>query len=335
MAFNVYDETLDRIGEIHTVISSTWAEAYVDKGVCQLVVPNTETASRLLLPGRFVGKPGRNTLWQIKTKEKRAAELWISGFTANYTLLCDRVYDGTHTSGNVSDDLRAAVTGKRPPEIVGLAADRKLTGSVVSEHYYPTLFELAKDLCGSADYGFRFLHDRSAKKLLFDVYDGEEKPNAKFSEAFGNLANLVLQQSDTDFKNVAYVAGAEKDDLRTVVSCGETSSEGLARHEMFIEAGGIRQEDGQTQAEFEALLREHGLQKLNEHNRKLSVTFDVDASDFGVSYGLGDIIYCILPEDDLKLFVRVIGFEEVIEDNRTTLSITIGTPVLQTTGGKT
>ena len=42
---------------------------------------------------------------------------------------------------------------------------------------------------------------------------------------------------------------------------------------------------------------------------------------------------CILPEDGLKLFVRVIAFEETIEDNRTALSLTIGTPVIQTIGG--
>lgn len=340
MVFSVYDESLVRQGEFSSIVSSTWEEAYCDRGICQLVVSNSKTASQLLLPGRFIGKTGRNTLWQIKTKEKRNGQLWINGFTTNYTLLDDRVYDGLHTSDVVETDLRAAVSSKRPAQIVGLSTLRGLTGSVVSEHTYPSLFKLAKDLCGSVDYGFRFLYDKNGGgagvgRLLFDVYEGPEVPEAKFSEAFGNLANLILQQSDVDYRNVAYVGGAGEGAERTFVVCGQISTVGLDRHELFVDARDIRQEDGQSDAAYQALLAERGLQKLNEHNQKLSVSFDVDPADFGSVYSLGDIIYCILPQDGLKLFVRVIKFEERIENNKTTLSITIGTPVIQTIGGST
>lgn len=333
MAFNVYDGALTRVGEIKTLLSSTWAESYADRGASQIVVANSEQASKLLTVGRFIGQSGKKTLWQIKTREKRDGALWINGYTANYTQLEDRIYAGTHTSGTIETDLRAAVSGSRPASIVGLSGLRGLTGVCVSEHTYPTLFELAKDLCGTAEYGFRFLHDRENAMLLFDVYEGQEKPNAKFSERWGNLANLVLLQSDTDYKNVAYVGGEDRDAARTYVCCGQTALSGLARREMFIDARDIRKEDGQSQSDYESLLAERGLQKLNEHNQKLSVSFDVDPADFGVTYDLGDVIYCVLPEDGLKLFVRVIAFEETIEDNKKSLSITIGSPIIQTIGG--
>ena len=63
------------------------------------------------------------------------------------------------------------------------------------------------------------------------------------------------------------------------------------------------------------------------------MSFEVNTEDFGGSFSLGDVIYCILPDDDLKLFVRVIEFEETIENNATSLSITVGTPIIQTIGG--
>lgn len=333
MVFNVYDKSLTRIGAVSTVVSSTWEEKYADKGVCQLVVSDFAFASQLLVPENFIGRSGRNTLWHIKTKEKREGNVWANGFSTNYTLLNDRVYDGLHVSGNVEADLRTAVSTIRKPDVVGLAPSHSLTGSVVSEHTYPTLFKLAKDLCGSADYGFRFLHDRAAKKLLFDVWEGAEVPNAKFSEAFGNLANLIFQQSNTDFKNVAYVGGAGEGQERVWVVCGDTDSTGLDRHEMVVDARDIRKTDEVSQEDYAALLVERGLQKLNEHNQKLSVTFDVDPNDFGSVYSLGDIIYCLLPTDGLKLFVRVIAFEETIERNATSLAITLGTPIIQTIGG--
>lgn len=333
MAFNVYDKNLTRIGEINTVISSVWQEKYSDKGLCQLVVSDSETASKLLVPDNFIGKTGRNTLWQIKTKEKREGLLWANGFTTNYTLLDDRVYNGKHTSSVVADDLRTLVSGTRPAPIVGLYETCGLTGSVKSEHTYPTLFKLCKDLCDSLDYGFRFVHDRTNKKLLFDVWQGEEKPNAKFSEKFGNLANLVLQQSTAGFKNVAYVGGGGQDEERVFVVCGQTSAEGIDRREMFVDARDLQKEEDQSQEDYEAILKQRGLEKLNENNQKLSVSFDVNAADFGASFALGDIIYSLLPEDGLKLFVRVIAFTETIENNATSLSITVGTPIIQTIGG--
>lgn len=334
MAFNVYDQNLDRIGEINTVISSVWQEKYCDRGACQLVVSDSVVAARLLVPDNFIGKTGGDTLWQIKSKEKRGGLLWANGFTANYTLLDDRIYDGLHRSSVIETDLRAAVSGTRPAPIIGLAPTRGLPGAATSEHTYPTLFALCKDLCASADYGFRFRHDKANRKLLFDVYRGAERPNAKFSEPFGNLAHLVLQQSNLDYKNLAYVGGSGQADERIYTVAGQTSASGLDRREMFVDARDLRyDETEQTPDEYLALLQQRGLEKLNEHNRKLSVSFDVNPEDFGKSYALGDVIYCILPEDDLKLFVRVIAYEETIENNATSLTITVGTPIIQTIGG--
>ena len=333
MEFRVYNENLIPTGTIHTFLSSVWQEKYCDRGICQLVVQDSKAAAQLLIPGSFIGKPGRKTLWQIKSKEKKDKQIWASGFTTNYTLLDDRIYDGIHQSNLVEEDLRAAVMEKRPAPIVGLGDLRNLDGTVVSEHTYPTLFALSKDLCGSVDYGFRFLHDRKERKLLFDVWQGAQLPNAKFAEKFGNLANLILQQSENGYKNVAYVSGQGEGAERIYITCGETSSEGLSRHELFVDARNIRKTDDQTQEEYEGLLVERGLQKLNETNQKLSVTFDVNPNDFEKQYFLGDRITCLLPEDGLKLFVRVIAFQETIEDNKTTMQITVGTPIIQTIGG--
>lgn len=333
MVFNIYDETLTRVGEISTVLSSTWQEKFCDRGICQLVVSDSAAAASILQVGRFVGKSDKKTLWQIKTREKKDGELWCNGYTANYTLLNDRVFEGLHKSDIVETDLRDAVMTSRPAGIVGLSDLRGLSGAVVSEHTYPTLFKLAKDLCGSVNYGFRFIHDKSSHKLLLDVYPGEEVPNAKFSQSFGNLSNLVLQASDSEYFNVAYVGGAGQGEERTFIVCGATSSEGLQRHEMFVDARDLQKEDGQSTEDYTALLQQRGLEKLNEKLQIMTVSFDVDPADFGKLYGLGDTIRCVIHEEGLSLFVRVVAFEETIEKNKTELQITIGTPVLQTIGG--
>lgn len=330
MVFSVYDESLTRIGEVSTFLSSTWQEKFCDRGVCQLVVAESPASVELLKVGRFIGGTGKSTLWQIKTREKKNREIWCNGYTANYALLNDRVFAGLHKSENVEVDLRDAVINSRPADIVGLSALRGLSGSVTSEHTYPTLFKLAKDLCGSVDYGFRFIHDRKARRLLFDVYPGDDVPNAKFSPNFGNLSNLILKASDADFFNVAYVGGQGQGEDRTFVECGATSLSGLYRHEMFVDARDLKQEDGQSTEDYKAILRQRGLEKLNEKLQVQTASFEVSPDGFGVVYGLGDRIRCVLQDEGLSLFARVVEFEETIEDNRTELEISVGTPVLQT-----
>ena len=330
MAFSVYDENLNRKGQIFTFLSSTWQEKFCDRGVCQLVVSDKQNESSLLRVGRFIGAPDKKTLWQIKTIEKKDGELWCNGYTSNYTLLNDRVFTGLHKSSVIETDLRDAVMASRPAPIIGLAQLRGLTGSADSEHTYPTLFKLAKDLCGTSDYGFRFLHDKANRKLLFDVYSGEEKPNAKFSPAFGNLSNLELKESDAEFFNVAYVGGSGEGEDRTFVTCGATASEGLYRHEMFVDARDLKKEDRQSTEEYTAVLQQRGIEKLNEKLQKLTVDFEIDPTDLGSKFALGDTIKCVLHDEELSLFVRVVEFEETIENNKTEVRIKIGTPILQT-----
>lgn len=332
MVCNIYDETLTRIGELSVYQSLVWEEAYQDAGECQLVCAISPAATALLKNGYFVGKKDRQTLWQIKSTEKYEGLLWANGFTVNYTLLDDRVYDSILTTGNVETTLRSAVSGKRPAPIVGLSALRGLTESHVSQHTYQDLFSLSQDLCAQTDLGFRFIHDKTNKMLLFDVYKGETRTNVRFSEDYGNLANLALKQSETDYKNVAYVGGAGEGAERTFVVCGDTSTYGLERHEMFVDARDLSQEDGQSTADYQALLRARGIEKLNEHNAGLSVSFDISSQDFGVTFDVGDTVTALLKSDGLKLYVRIISAKQTYEKNKRKTQITVGTPIIRTGG---
>lgn len=332
MVCNIYDQTLTRIGEISIYQSLVWEEAYQDAGECQLVCAISPAATNLLKNGYFVGKKDRSTLWEIRSTEKYDGLLWANGFTVNYTLLADRIYDGILDTGNVETTLRNAVSTKRPPAIVDLSTARGLTESHVSQHTYPDLFSLSQDLCVETDLGFRFVHDKANQKLLFDVYKGEDKRNVRFAEEYGNLANLALKQSETDYKNVAYVGGAGEGSARTFVVCGDTNTVGLERHEMFVDARDLTQEDGQSLAAYQALLRARGIEKLNEHNKGLTVSFDISSADFGDRFDVGDTVTALLKSDNLKLYVRVISAKQTYEKNKKKTQITVGTPIIRTGG---
>lgn len=332
MVCNIYDGTLTRIGELSVYQSLVWEEGYQDAGECQLVCVVSPAATALLKNGYFVGKKDRPTLWQIKATEKYEGLLWANGFTVNYALLDDRVYDGILYTGNVEATLRTAVSVKRPASIVGLAELRGLSESHEAQHTYPDLFSLSQTLCRATDLGFRFNHDKLNKRLLFDVYKGGDMKNVRFSEDYGNLANLALKQSETGYKNVAYVGGAGEGAERTFVVCGDTDATGLERHEMFVDARDLKQEDGQSWSDYLALLEARGIEKLNEHNKGLTVSFDISPDDFGTRFDLGDTVTALLKSDGLKLYVRVVAFKQTYEKNRRKTQITVGTPIIKTGG---
>lgn len=332
MDVNIYDKALTRVGAIAAYVSLVWEEAYQGAGECQLVCNAGAYVTTLLQVGYFVGKKDRTTLWQIKSVEKKDGQLWANGFTVNYTLLEDRICNTILTTDTVETTLSGAVSDARPAAIVGLSALRGLTEAYTSEHTYDDLYSLSQTLCTETDLGFRFVHDKTNHMLLFDVYQGEDKTNVRFSEDYGNLANLVLKQSENDYKNVAYVGGAGEGSDRTFIVCGDTDAEGLDRHEIFVDARDLQLEDDQTQEEYETLLAARGLEKLNEHNKGLTVSFDINPTDFGTKYDIGDMITAILKSDGLKLYVRIISAKQTYENNKHKTEITVGTPIIKAGG---
>lgn len=327
MECSVYDMSLKRLGLIRPY-SLLWEEAYNGKGRFQLVVNKTEESVRLIQMERFAGIPASDTLMYVQSVEDKDGKIWAYGCEAKY-LLYDRIYVGTLTCGNIEVTLRNAVAAARMYSFMDIGELSGLDKTLDSQQTYPDLFTLSTDWCGVAEYGFRLRHDKRQNKLLYEVYEGNERENVKFSRDYGNMANLVYKLSEADFKTVAYVGGAGEGAERKWVTVGAVDSSGIARREMTVDARDVQQEDGMTEAQYLALLESRGLEKLNEHNASREITFDVAPAEFGKRYGLGDIIRCILPEYALKLSIRVSGFERVYELNRETLTLILGTPVIR------
>lgn len=325
---NVYNQSLSRIGIVNTFVSNIWNEKYYGGGACQLVVSYNAAYSQLLSIGNFVGMSDKETLWQIRSTYRKDDELWVYGYTAEKALLNDRIANTIFTSSNVEADLRNLVSTYRPSGIVGLAAANGLTAVVVSQNTYKSLYDIATALCTSAGYGFKFIFDNAQGKLLFNVYDGQTRENAIFSERYGNLSDIYIQFSEMEYKNVAYIGGEGEGSERIYTTVGATSSIGLNRHEMFVDARDIRKEE-LTDAQYIALLQQRGIEKLNENNKYLDVSFDIEPTFFGRDFRLGDKIKCILPEEGITLASRVTEFTETRETNKKSLTISLGEYIIE------
>lgn len=329
MECNIYNSNLGEIGIISSFTSLVWGESYTGSGSLQLVMPKTSEISKIISCGNFVGIQHSDTLMYIQSVEDKNGEIWAYGCEAK-CLLDGRVYVGTITcKGNIELALRNAVSESRPYSIIGLAPLRGISKKTVSQRTYPSLYELSRVWCEAGEMGFRLIHDKTAHKLLYDVYEGEEKHGIKFAEQYGNLTDLTRLISETSHKNVAYVGGGGEGADRVFVTCGDTSSEDFERRELFVDARDLQQEEGQTLDEYKELLVARGNEKLNEVARVQEISFDISAQDFGKTFRLGDIITCVLPDYGSILTVRIAEFTDTYENNEKRTQLTLGNPILR------
>lgn len=331
MECNFYDRTLTKIGVINDFVSMRWNEQYSDTGGFYLVANKDAEALSLMKVGNFVGVRRYSTLMYIYSIEDKKDQLWAYGAEAKW-LLKQRVYDGTLVCRNVEDTLKTAVMATRPLPIFGVTADAGLTGTLHSQRSYTSLFDMSKAWCDAVGYGFRMVHDRANKELLYDIYSGQVQSNAVFSNKFRNMQNLVRIQSEKQMANVATVLGSGEGDNRIKVTVGDTTATGFDRSEIVIDARDlVFDEETETQTQYEEKLESRGREKLAGLVAIDDITFEVDASDFGTVFNLGDMIRCSLPEYNLSASTRVTGFTTTYESNVETTMLSLGTPILRST----
>ena len=329
MVCSIYDANLQKIGMFTAFVSLIWRESYTGSGLFQIVMPKTERAIALLQEDHFAGIPGSDTLMFVDSVEEKDGQIWAYGTEAKY-ILDARIYDGTlNLNGNIETALRTAVMAKRPYPIIGLAEASGLTAKTRTQATYKSLFEISRTWCETAGYGFKLIHDKVAKKLLYSVYNGAERAGIKFAEKYGNLSNLTRALSEKGYRNVAYVGGEGEGSARTFVTVGATAMTGLQRREMFVDAKDLQKEEGQTDSDYIAVLTARGLEKLNETNKTMEIAFDISPQDFGKSFFLGDKITCLLPEYRVYMTVRIAEATRTYENNILTTTLTLGNPVMR------
>ena len=328
MECNVYDETLSRIAIVTNFVSMKWEEHYSDVGSFYIVVNKDKEALSLFKIGHFVGVRPYDTLMYIYSVEDKDGQIWAHGAEAKH-LLKTRIYDGRIVCQNVEKTLKDAVMDSRPLPIFGITENKGLTATLDSQRSYSSLFDLSKTWCDMAEYGFRFKHDRTNKKLLYDVYAGMERNNEVFAEKFKNFYNFTRTVSDKQVANVAIVLGQGEGEARKKVVVGDTESSGFDRSEIYIDARDLAQEEGQTDEEYLEKLRARGLEKLKNNQKIDEIDFEIAPEGLNKDFFLGDIVTCLLPEYGLAAKIRISGFSTTYEGNVATTKLALGVPILR------
>lgn len=320
---SVYNINLERKGMISDFVSLVWAEGYNTEGVFQLECILQDDLIDLFQLEWYCGLTGHDTLMVIKSIEIENDTIVVNGYPATH-IFADRVSTEVISNENAEVAMRNLFEEMDPypcfelGELVGLEdAFGAQTSDGTLQEYYETIAQ-------SCELGFRMAHDKVNKKLLFDVYKGEENANAKFSTLYGNMGDIKYSLTSNEYKNVAVVAGQGEGDSRVTVYAGDTEATGVDRREMYIDARSEQQGEDETDEEYEERLIAYGEGKLIEQIKVESIEFTV-VDD---SLSLGDIVYCRIPEIGVNAKVQVVEITETSQHNATERTITLGTPIV-------
>lgn len=178
----------------------------------------------------------------------------------------------------------------------------------------------------------RIAYDYASDRLVWSVWQGLDRTQgqsvntwAVFSSDFGNVEKSEVNRDDSDYKNYAIVAANENDAgvEQTVERIDWTG--GGHRREMVVDMRSTKPDEGQSDADFRAALRQEAEEKLLD--RQVIEDADVDAGDVGGymrDYDLGDRCDIIIPRFGLEVEARIVEVSEVFKAEGHTVTLGFG-----------
>lgn len=340
MTLYVYDKSLVRTGLVEDIDSMQWLSEYQDAGEVKLVCAATEKNRSLLVDG--------NRLWCTEQPESaviRETEYSDNGQSQTITVRAvlsaarwaDRVVLATEQISNAEAGmLRLTETHRR-----GLpgttAAPKGLEPRADTQITWGSVLDAEITLSKASGLGFRETFDPVSAVETFEVYAGTDRTqgdgyNGFFGDDIGNLADLVVTQGTSEWKNTAIVGGEGEGTARKVITVS-LGGEGDDLRELWVDAKDlsrtyqIAQPDGTyteatyTDEEYAAALRARGLEKLAEQLRTLSVDAELGQGlmIFGKDYFLGDIVPLKIVRCGLRLSARVSAVRTTYEQSGKTV----------------
>jgi len=349
----ILDENLDTLGSVSIFNTLLWNRRYYEAGLFELYTP--AEFFELMNSGRYLFRSDRNALGVIREVNfardaKGARTAYCKGYFAEQ-LLNNRVLN---TQENISGTPEAIArklvqryviapsdTGRKLPHIqlgavngVGSSIEMTATGDNLGDK----LYEIEK----TQELSHRLIYDYQANTLSFEVWKGKDRTDTQeanswaiFSDSFYNVKNAVYDRNEADYKNYAYVAGEGEGAARIVVEVDIRSDPKEERREVYIDARDLQSkyqdeagnEYTYTDAQYRALLRQRGLEKLVEYAKVETVNSDVDPNAnlvYMKDFDLGDLCTYRYTDVGIETTKRITEVQEVYEGSKQTLSVVFG-----------
>lgn len=357
----ILDENYDLLGEIEAFSSFIWTRRYYEYGVFEL-----HCAPRyfgMLSAGKYLYRNDRTDLAVIRSvtykMNEQGRETFCAGALAE-CLLDLRVIDRPYKANDTPEEISRGLIRKYFCEPVD--ASRRRSDVLLGESKgigTRTLKQVTGDPVGIACYeiektqemSHRLKYNFQNNKLTFEVWQGKDRRTSQdenswavFSNEFRNVKTSEYSTDDSNYANVAYVAGEGEGDERMVVEVDIRQDPSEERRELYVDARDLQNQiqneepviEGTldldpvyqyTDEEYAAILAQRGLEKLAEHALIENMTGTVISTEnleYLVDFDLGDYGTFKNEEIGIELDARITEIIETYENSVMSLDITFG-----------
>lgn len=334
MEIYVLNTDLKAIAVIDNAESVIWTDRYNTPGDFEIYIPASDAILDILKIDYYVMRRDSDMVGIIKnvsltTDADSGNHYTVTGRDLKSLLERRIIWTQTQLSGNAERAIRRLVTEniisptiaarKIPNFVLGEVAG--LVDTISQQFTGDNLLEAIQGICESYNYGFKVTLENGS--FVFSVYKGSDRsenqavlPRVTFSPEFDNLVNTSYNWDETNFKNVALVAGEGEGLDRKTQAVGTAS--GLDRYELYVDSRDVSTNDGAvTEEDYTAQLVQQGVEALAE--TAIVETFEGEVIS-GMTYTykedffLGDVVTAE-NEFGIRAAVRV---TEVIESEDAT-----------------
>jgi len=278
---------------------------------------------------------------KVEGVEIESGNLIITGRFLSVTLADAAITTIYNFNGTIEAAMRQLVTeqyGRIARTLpMELAPAGGFPATIQAQVSLKNLLTVLQAMAKAGGLGFRVYADPEAQTLVFEIYAGVDRTETQevnervtFSDVYFNIDQPRYYENEADYKNYAIVCGAGEGLDRTIVEVDRTAGED--RRELLVDARDLSQGE-QTAAQYEAVLRQRGIEKLDEHNRIQSFEAGIKSSSqfkYKVDWDLGDIVTGKQTAWGVSMDQRVAEVEEVYENDAMTVTPTLGTPAPET-----
>lgn len=327
----------DCIGEIRRIKSLQWQEKYADVGEIKLVCAATDANLEMLQSGNLLQNTERPSLRAVIRQIEIEDDLKNPQMTVRAKMtadrLCERVVMHTEQIGKAETGMISVLQKNLRGLPLAVAAESGFAERFDGQISWGSVLDAEKKIAAASGLGFCVTADEEQKET-FRTYKGIDRTDPASPEYIGflgdtsgTLAKIRLVEEDSDTKNVAIVCGKGKGDARSVETVDVSA--GMPRREMYVDADDITLEyqdaDGTqhtwTDAEYRALLRTRGLEKLTQHRGGISFTAELRQTmlQFAKDYELGDILPLAVSKYGILAKCRVAQIVMTYEEGKKTV----------------
>lgn len=317
--YYVYDPNDEAIGLVQNAWSIQWRPKYDETGDFEIYLRFSEGDLDLYKLGNRILCTEDNTIGFITQVYIRGDDIEIRGKMDN---LADRINTVTMHLTKLADLMTLIERNKR-----GLNVNPSVKNApdipIDVETTWDDLRTTVSSQCLEHGAGYRMVKKDNRMNVI-ELYQGRRNEDAVFSETLGNLLACEWLQSEELYKNYAYVAGEGGGANRTIEQVDQTK--GSPRKELYVDARELQRiwtdEDGTehqyTEAQYRNLLKQKGVQALQEHLRE--TTFEINSNlysetfVYGQDYSLGDILLVSSKKYHLKKYFRLVGINRVQQE---------------------